>query len=230
MSSMSDPVPSGMIRRRHPGQRRRAGLVAAVAVAAAAIAACGTSAPPPTAGAVGAPPVAQAPSAAPAAARPSSEVSPSGDIPDNQAYVPYPSPDGMFTVSVPEGWSRSVEGAAVVFTDKLNTVRIESEPRPQPPTETSARTQELPTLGASVPGFAPGQISTVNRNAGPAVLSTYQARSAPDPVTGKSAANAVERYEFWRAGQQVTLTLSAPVGADNVDPWKMITDSLRWPR
>jgi hypothetical protein len=40
----------------------------------------------------------------------------------------------------------------------------------------------------------------------------------------------VERYAFWHAGQQVVLTLSGPRGADNVDPWRTITDSLRWQR
>jgi hypothetical protein len=39
---------------------------------------------------------------------------------------------------------------------------------------------------------------------------------------------AVERYEFWRAGHEVVLTLSAPVGSDNVDPWRKVTDSFAW--
>jgi hypothetical protein len=26
----------------------------------------------------------------------------------------------------------------------------------------------------------------------------------------------------------VVVTLSAPVGSDNVDPWRIITDSLSW--
>jgi hypothetical protein len=28
----------------------------------------------------------------------------------------------------------------------------------------------------------------------------------------------------------VTLTLSGPKDADNVDPWRLVTDSLRWLR
>jgi hypothetical protein len=47
-------------------------------------------------------------------------------------------------------------------------------------------------------------------------------------VTGKSVTEAVQRYEFWRSGQEVVLTLSAPQGSDNVDPWRTITDSFRW--
>ncbi len=57
-----------------------------------------------------------------------------------------------------------------------------------------------------------------------------RAASAPNPVTGKSVTNDVERYEFWHAGKLVTLTLAAPQGSDNVDPWKLVTDSFTWTR
>ena len=46
--------------------------------------------------------------------------------------------------------------------------------------------------------------------------------------TGKVTAQSVERYEFFRNGHTVTLTLAGPVGADNVDPWRRITDSFAW--
>ena len=46
--------------------------------------------------------------------------------------------------------------------------------------------------------------------------------------TGKVTAQSVERYEFFRNGRTVTLTLAGPVGADNVDPWRRITDSFAW--
>ena len=58
------------------------------------------------------------------------------------------------------------------------------------------------------------------------MLVTYEADSAPNAVTGKAVREAVERYTFWRAGQQVVLTLSGPKGADNVDPWRIVTNSL----
>ena len=60
------------------------------------------------------------------------------------------------------------------------------------------------------------------------MLITYQGTSPPNPVTGKIGTDAIERYEFWRDGHEVILTLSGPVGADNVDPWRTITDSLQW--
>jgi hypothetical protein len=196
--------------------------------------ACTTAAP--TSG--GAPtdtagPSAEAASAPPAAAPPETtaggaEVNPSGDIPDNQAFVPYSPPGARFTVSVPEGWSRLIQDGGVAFTDKLNSVRIAAGPQPQAPTVESVRAQELPALRASVPGYQPGTLGTVTRSAGPAILITYGAISDPDPVTGRSRPNDVQRYEFWHTGQGVTLTLSGPKGADNVDPWRKVTDSLRW--
>jgi hypothetical protein len=179
------------------------------------------------------------PSASPSPAAPSSgpsaapnpnapEINSAGDIPDNQVFVPYPSAGGSFVVRVPQGWAQSAAGSAVVFTDKFNSVRIESAPRSQAPDVPSARAQEIPQLQSLVPGFQAGQVTMVQRSAGPAVLITYQANSAPNAVTGKSVTEAVERYEFWRGGQEVVLTLSAPQGADNVDPWRMVTDSFRW--
>ena len=68
----------------------------------------------------------------------------------------------------------------------------------------------------------------MHRTAGTAVLITYHALSAVNPVTGKVANEAVERYEFWRNGREVVLTLAAPVGSDNVDPWRKVTDSFTW--
>lgn len=156
------------------------------------------------------------------------EINAAGDIPDNQVYVAYTPPGGSFVVQVPQGWARSAAGSAVVFTDKFNSVRIESMARSQAPDAASARAQEVRSLQSSVPGFQAGQVTMVQRSAGPVVLITYQATSAPNAVTGKSVTEAVERYEFWRSGQEVVLTLSGPQGADNVDPWRMITDSFRW--
>ena len=47
-------------------------------------------------------------------------------------------------------------------------------------------------------------------------------------MTGKGGTDAVERYVFFHKGRDVILTLSGPKGADNVDPWKLVTDSVRW--
>jgi hypothetical protein len=154
------------------------------------------------------------------------EVHPPGDIPDNQAFVPYVG--AGFTVSTPEGWARSDSGSAVVFSDKYNSITVTAAASPQAPTAESARTKDLPAIKATSKGFAPGAISTVQRKAGSALLITYRAYSPVNPVTGKVANEAVERYTFWKAGKSVTLTLAAPIGSDNVDPWRTVTDSFSW--
>ena len=156
------------------------------------------------------------------------EVNPAGDIPDNQAYVAFTPPGGGFSVKVPEGWAQRTAGGAVSFTDKLNTIRIESHAAAAPLTATAARGGELGRLARSVKGFKPGKVSTVTRKAGAAVRITYLASSPADPVTGKTVTDAVERYVFFHHGRAVVLTLSGPKGADNVDPWRLVTDSVRW--
>jgi hypothetical protein len=138
-----------------------------------------------------------------------------GDIPDNQVFVPYTPADGRFTVTVPEGWARTADGTAVVFTDKFNSIRVEAMSRPQAPTATSVTTDELPAL-RSLHGFRAGAVTSAHRTAGEVVL------------TGKRITESVERYDYWHDGTEAVLTLSGPKGADNVDPWRTVTDSFRW--
>ena len=156
------------------------------------------------------------------------EVSPSGDIPDNQAFVKYASPTGTYSLDFPEGWARTESAGTTTFSEHFNSIRIATTKRASAPTIASTRATEVPALQRANPGFTLRNVTSVNRTAGSAVLVTYGADSAPDAVTGKSVALDVERYEFWHNGTQVTITLSAPKGSDNVDPWKKVTDSFAW--
>ncbi len=156
------------------------------------------------------------------------EVNPAGDIPDNQAYVAFSPPGAGYSVKVPEGWSRTASGKAVTFTDKLNAVRVQARPAGTPVTVRRAQRTVVPKLAQSVKGFHDPKVSKVTRQAGSAVRITYQASSNPDPVTGKVGTDAVERYAFFHTGTELVLTLSGPKGADNVDPWRIVTDSVRW--
>ena len=207
------------------------GLVAGVLTlgAAGVIAGCaGTaSSPPPSLGSSSAATGALSSGAASSAAG-LSETNPAGDIPDNQAFVDFSPLDGGYAVKIPEGWARTDSAAGTVFTDKFNTITIQAAPAASAPTVASVQAVEVPQIQGSVQGFQPGSVTAADRAAGTAVLITYQADSPPSPVTGKVAALAVERYEFWKSGTGVTLTLSAPVGSDNVDPWRTVTDSFRW--
>ena len=158
------------------------------------------------------------------------EKSPPGDIPDNQAFVRFAVPGRGYSVKVPEGWSQRRGGGAVVFTDKLNTIRLQSRPASGPLTVAAAKRTEVPGLKRTVKGFKAGTVSQVARTAGPAVRITYLARATVNPVTGKSGTDAVERYVFFHRGKDAVVTLSGPKGADNVDPWRLVTNSLRWTR
>jgi hypothetical protein len=158
----------------------------------------------------------------------SSETSPTGDIPDSQAYVAFTPAAGAYTVKIPEGWSRTASGSNVTFSDRLDSVRIDTQPAGQAPTVESATAGQVPALRGAVPGFSLQDVTGVRRSAGDAVRIRYRADSQPSSVTNRPARLAVERYEFWHAGVEATITLSSPLGADNTDPWRAITDSFAW--
>ncbi|SEO45804.1 hypothetical protein [Actinacidiphila rubida] len=163
-----------------------------------------------------------------ASAPPAAESNPAGDIPDNQAYVAFSPAGGGFTVKVPEGWARTDAGAVTTFTDKLNRIRIEARSVGAAPTPSNVTATVVPQLRQAVANFTSPKVSAITREAGQAVLLTYRGDAAADPVTGKVVNDAFERYAFHQAGREVDLTLSGPVGADNVDPWRIVTDSLAW--
>lgn len=170
---------------------------------------------------------AQHASAGTGAAR-ATDVSPAGDIPDTQAFVAYTAPDRSFALKVPEGWAQSADGTATVFSDKYNSIRIATEAVTTAPTAASVASNTVPMLRSQVAGFRLGKVHTVRRSVGPVLVVTYEGASAPDPVTGKSVRLAFERYLYWKNGTQVDVTVAAPVGSDNVDPWRIVTDSFAW--
>jgi hypothetical protein len=156
------------------------------------------------------------------------EQSPPGDIPDNQAFVRFTPNGANFSVKVPEGWARSTSGGSVTFTDKLNSISIVEASAHAAPTVRDARQTEVPKLAKSVKGFQAGTVTSVTRPAGRAIRITYLAEAPANAVTGKTGTDAVERYVFFHNGKELIVTLSGPKGADNVDPWKIVTDSVRW--
>lgn len=208
---------------------RRLGPLAVAAGLVVALAACAssTSAVPSPSVSTGSP-RGTGPSSVPAAPPSAPESNPPGDIPDNQAYVVYRPAAGDWEVKVPEGWGQSTAtDGAVTFSDKLNSIQLTWTANAPRPSDAAVKASVLTAEGGR-PGFAFGQVSTVQRSAGPALRATYRVDSEPDPVTGKTVNDDVESYVFWRNGERVQLRLAGPRGADNVDPWKIITDSFRW--
>ena len=152
--------------------------------------------------------------------------SPPGDIPDTQAFVTFKG--SGFSLKVPDGWSHSTKAGTTAFVDKYNGIAVMLAKRSSAPTVSSTRGSELAKLKKTTKGFANATVATISRPAGSGVLVKYQAASAPNSVTGKTITNDVERYELWRAGKLAIVTLQAPHGSDNVDAWKLVTNSLRW--
>ncbi|SNS74569.1 hypothetical protein [Actinomadura mexicana] len=205
---------------------RMKSVVAAGAVVAIAAAGCGggkpssTGPPPPSSSRTPATGGGRAPAPV------ETESNPPGDIPDNTAFVPFRPAGGRYEVTVPEGWARTGLPTGAGFTDKLNSVRVEVVPASTAPTVRSARDSEAPKIKATKMTVV--RADSVQRKGGTAVRLVYRFDSAPDPVTGKVVRDEAERYEFFKAGHEAVLTLSGPVGADNVDPWRTVSDSFRW--
>jgi hypothetical protein len=143
-------------------------------------------------------------------------------------YVPFTFAGGPFTVTVPEGWARADASGGTTFSDNFNSAQFLVTSSASAPTIQSARDNEVPSIESTTANFKLDKVTTVTRKGGAAVVITYKADSAPSAVTGKVSQLAVERYEFWQNGKEAIVVLSGPVGADNVDPWKTITDSFSW--
>jgi hypothetical protein len=208
--------------------KRRIRLASVCVAAAIALAACGSSSSSAGSRTSGAAATAVTGTNTPGPNPNVTESAPPGDIPDNQAYVAFAPAGAGYTMRVPEGWAMTHVGPATLFTDKYNSIRIEKLAAATAPTAASASATEVPSIKAHASGFVPGSVTTVHRRAGTAIKITYRADSPSNPVTGKVVVQDVERYEFWRNGSEVVITLSASLGSDNVDPWRIVTDSFQW--
>jgi hypothetical protein len=208
---------------------RRLVVLAAAGLCASACSSGSASTPAPQATSSTAAAPATAASSQAGAAPAGTETPPPGDIPDTTAYVAFRPSSGQYEVKVPEGWARTISPAAIFFTDKLNTISIYTT-KAAAPTVASARAVEVPAIQHPLHGFALTGVSVVSRSAGTAVLIRYSADSQPDPVTGKVYKDTFERYEFYKNGTEAVVLLGGPAGADNVDPWRTVTNSFRWLR
>ena len=168
------------------------------------------------------------PATSPAPSPAVTESNPPGDIPDNQVFVTYRGTSGHYTVEVPEGWARTSSVDSASFTDKLNGVIAAETAASTAPTTASATATQVPALAATVPKFQLVKVTTFTKAGGSGVLITYLGDSPANPVTGKVVRDAVESYLFWKNGRLVTLSLSGPQTADNVDPWAKVSGSFRW--
>jgi hypothetical protein len=155
------------------------------------------------------------------------EKNPPGDIPDNQVFIEYRSPLG-FTIKVPEGWARRQTSDGATFSDKYNTIALVVSQRAELLNVTNAKQQEINELEKTGKAVRVSGIKSVELPSGTAVVVSYGSNSEPNPVTNKAIRLENERYFFWKDGKLVTLTLSAPLGADNADQWNLMAKSFGW--
>lgn len=156
------------------------------------------------------------------------EKNPAGDIPDNQAFFTYRSPQGGYSLDVPEGWARTDAAGDVTFIDKLNGERVTLTQVATAPTAATARATEVAALEQAGRAVQVLSVKDAKLPGGSAVSVEYTSNSEPDPVTGKQVRLENQAYFFFKDGRLATLTLWAPKGADNVDQWQRIVQSFRW--
>jgi hypothetical protein len=149
-----------------------------------------------------------------------------GDIPDNQAFLTYRNTSAGYSIKYPEGWAQRGSGADVTFQDKNNVIHVTIS-RGSAPTPASVAA-ELARQKKASPTLVAGKPQTLSLKAGPAVKVSYSTQSAPNPVTGKRVTLLVDRYEYSHAGKVATVDLGTAKGVDNVDAYKMISQSFQW--
>ncbi|MEP6816419.1 MAG: PsbP-related protein [Marmoricola sp.] len=222
---------------RYPRSARLA-LLAVPIIALSSTAACGgssgTSSTPSKAASASSPastpPSASASSSSAASANTVAPVpvesNPPGDIPDNLAFVRYSNKSGGYAFTHPEGWAQTGSGVQVRFTDKLNGVHVASARASRAPTVSSARAHDVPRLNGSVPAFQLRGISAVTVPGGKGVRIVFRRNSDADPVTGRVYRDEVQEYLVFSSGRLVQMDLFGPVGADNVDAYRTMSQSL----
>ena len=156
------------------------------------------------------------------------ESNPPGDIPDNTVYVTFRSSGGHFAVKVPEGWARATHPAKVSFASALNSITLAWTAMSSAPTVASAKSVDVPALRSTQLAFQLQSVKQVHLSGGTAIEIVYQVNSKPNAVTGKQYRLVIERFELFKNGQEDVLSLSSPVGADNVDPWRIVSEGFRW--
>ena len=154
------------------------------------------------------------------------EVSPPGDIPDSQVFITYKSPAG-FSIKVPEGWARKDNGATTTFANKYDLVAVITSDLATPLDLAYAKQTLAPEIekGRAV---KIDKITDAVLKGGKAVKIAYSENSEPNSVTNKQIRMESERYFFTKNGKLVAVYLSAPLGADNVDQWQLMSSSFRW--
>jgi hypothetical protein len=149
-----------------------------------------------------------------------------GDIPDNQAFLTYDNRAAGYSIRYPEGWARKGSASDVTFQDRANVIHVVVV-KGSPPTPAEAEAG-LAKLRRSDPSVNGGAARALTISGAPAIKLTYTRLSAPDPVTGKRLPLTIDRYLYAHGGKVAIVDLGTPKGVDNVDAYRMISETFRW--
>jgi hypothetical protein len=171
-------------------------------------------------------PPAESPAAGTEAVPSEAQSAATGDIPDNQTFLLFRDPGAGYSVRYPEGWARKGSGNDVTFQEKANVIHIAVARGPVPTEATaSAGIEQMRKSDPTVQSTPPERLTL---NGAPVVKVTYTRLSAPDPVTGKRFQLTIDRYLYAKGGKVAVIDLGTPVGVDNVDAYRMISESFQW--
>jgi hypothetical protein len=149
-----------------------------------------------------------------------------GDIPDNQVFLTFRDAKATYSIKYPEGWAQNGSGDRVTFQDKNNLVQITVATGSSVNVAgAAAEMAQLKQQTASLRFDAPRQVTLSGK---PAVKVVYSTESAQNPVTGKRVKLVVDRYYVPGAGKHAVVDLGTPEGVDNVDAYRLMSESFRW--
>jgi hypothetical protein len=146
-----------------------------------------------------------------------------GDIPDNQIFLFFHDGRAGYSMKYPEGWAQRGSAGSVTFNDKNNIVRVVVTSGPAW-TRASVTADGRNLKGARLQGL----VHAISLSGRPAFKVVYRTVSPPSPVTGKRVTLTVDRYYLSSHGRRVVLDLGCPVGVDNVDAYRLMSESFRW--
>src|SRR5262249_57056067 len=97
-----------------------------------------------------------------------------------------------------------------------------------PKPSTASVASELKQEAASDPCLRAGSPQATTAGPNQVVKVTYTTEGQKSPVTGQRPKITVDRYVYSKGGKVASVDLATPVGVDNVDAYRMISESFRW--
>ena len=149
-----------------------------------------------------------------------------GDVPDNAVFLTYKDVTHGFSIKYVEGWQVTTDADGVTVHDKDSSEAVAVVPSPSDIHAYISGT-DLPALQSQA-GFKLIRQDTFKIGTRVYDHLAFNVLSPPDPVTGKQVPSLVDRYYVPGASGLAIVTVSTPVGVDNVDAFRLMIESFKW--